>query len=226
MPFNQHRALFWCFVVLATTLVVPAAAEDEAAVSNLELMTRLTGEVAEELIAGVPASANMGDVVLVSYQATDQYEFTDNVIARVLTAAGHKVYESTGAAGSQMTPQPGGASGTVLWFEYQAIHFDLTYPKIYRPFLVGGKKVKRKAQVRLLAKLVDPTDRSVIWIGEVTRSHDDQFPYGRLAEVEAGSFEFTKPTRSSTSWGKVIEPVVVSGIIIGLIYLFFSNQSE
>jgi hypothetical protein len=219
MPFNQHRALFWCFVVLAI-------AWDEAVVSNLELMTRLTSEAAEELIAGVPASADMGDVFLVPHQSTDQYEFTDHVIARVLTAAGHKVYESTGATGRQTMQQPEGASGTVLQLEYQTLYFDLTYPKIYRPFLVGGKKVKRRAGVRLLAKLIDPTDNSVIWIGEAARSHDDQFPYGRLAEVEVGSFEFTKPARSSSSWGKVIEPVVVSGIIVGLIYLFFSNQSE
>lgn len=221
MPINQHRALLWCAVVLATLLAVPATAEDEEVVSNLELMTRLTSEVAEELIAGVPASANMGSVFLVPYQTSDQYEFTDNVIARVLTSAGHKVYQSVASGG-----QPEGASATVLRLEYQAIHFDLSYPKIYRPFLVGGKKVKRKAEVRLLLKLVDPTDHSVVWIGEAKRSHDDKFPYGRLADVEVGSFEFTQPTRSSSGWGKVIEPVVVSGIIVGLIYLFFSNQSE
>jgi hypothetical protein len=72
--------------------------------------------------------------------------------------------------------------------------------------------------------LVDPTDQSVVWIGEAERSHKDKFSYGDLEEIEAGSFMFTKPEQKSTSWGKVVEPVVVSGIIIGLIYLFFSNQ--
>jgi len=224
MPFNPYRALLCCLFVLAVVPAAPAAAEDEKVVSNLELMTRLTGEVAEELIAGIPASANMGDVLLVPHEAADHYEFMDNVITRVLTAAGHKVY-AVGAAGSHAKP-PGGTSETVLRLEYQALHFDLAYPKIYRPFLIGGKKVKRSAKVLLLAKLVDTTDQSVLWIGEAARSYDDQFSYGRLGDVEVGTFEFTKPARSSASWGKVVEPVVVSGIIIGLIYLFFSNQSE
>jgi hypothetical protein len=222
MPFNPYRALLCCLLVLAVVPVAPATAEHDEVVSNLELMTQLTGEAAKELIAGVPANATMGDVLLVPHEASDQYEFMDIVIARVLTAAGHKVYEAAGSPGKP----PGGASETALRFEYQALHFELSYPKIYRPFLIGGKRVKRSAEVRLLAKLVDPTDQSVVWIGEAARSHDDQFSYGRLTEVEAGTFEFTKPVRSSTSWGKVVEPVVVSGIIVGLIYLFFSNQSE
>ena len=43
--------------------------------------------------------------------------------------------------------------------------------------------------------------------------------------VEAGLYSFTKPERETKKWGRIVEPVVVSGIIVGLIYLFFSNQS-
>jgi len=223
MRFAQYRALIWCAVVVGVTLAGPATADDEPVVSNLELMGRLTGQVAQELIESVPVTAGMGDVILVPNELTDQYEFTDNVIARVLTGAGHKVYQSE--PGTQPAPLPDSVE-TRLQFEYQAIHFELSYPKIYRPFLIGGKKVKRRAEVRLLAKLVDPKDQSVVWIGEATRSFEDKFSYGELSEVEVGSFAFTKPDRSSSSLGKVVEPVVVSGIIIGLIYLFFSNQSN
>ena len=224
MPFSQHRVLFWYLVVFGIMLAVPATAEDEAVINNLERMRRLTAEVAEELVASVPDHVNMGHVILAPYEASEQYKFTDHVFTGVLTDGGHRVFES--APSLSMTSRSDSTSATTLRLEYQALHFGLIYPKIYRPFLIGGRKVKRQAGVRLLAKLIDPRDESVVWLGEASRSHEDQFPYGQLAVVEVGTFAFTKPSRSSTGWGKVIEPVVVSGIIIGLIYLFFSNQNE
>ncbi len=47
-----------------------------------------------------------------------------------------------------------------------------------------------------------------------------------LFQVENDLFTFTKPEKKATNWSKIVEPVVVSGIIVGLIYLFFSNQSS
>ncbi len=64
------------------------------------------------------------------------------------------------------------------------------------------------------------------WVGEAESSYEDSFPFGRISEVEDGAFAFTKPPRDGTNWGKIVEPVVVSGIIVGLIYLFFSNQTD
>ena len=85
--------------------------------------------------------------------------------------------------------------------------------------------MKRKADVGLHIKLVDPVDHSVIWLGDAAKDYEDQFSYGQIADVEAGTLAFTKPDKTSTKWGKIVEPVVVSGIIVGLIYLFFSNQN-
>ena len=110
--------------------------------------------------------------------------------------------------------------------QYQARDFTLSYPKVYRSFLIGGRKVKRTARVNLLAKLIDTRDRSVVWVGEASDTYEDQFAHKHLAQVEAGLFEFTSPPKSQADLGKIVEPVVVSGIIVGLIYLFFSNQDN
>ncbi len=218
MSFGRFRVVLGC-LLFATTVPGLATSEEAPVVSNLELMGKLVSEAAGELVGSVPADLQWGHVVLAPFARDEQYQFTDNVFARVLTAAGHRVYESASKAS-------GDADGGTLRLEYQALSFGLSYPKIYRPYLIGGKRVKRKAEVRVLAKLIDPADGSVLWIGETSRSHEDRFSYGELAEVEAGSFAFTKPPRSSAKWGKIIEPVVVTGIIVGLIYLFFSNQDN
>jgi len=221
MALSSFRAT--ALVLLAALTAAPVLADDDPVVSNLELMTRLTSEAARELIASVPDNINMGNVILVSDGTGEEYAFVENVIAKVLTSDGHRVYE----AGTRPATSPGDSlRDPTLQFEYQAVNFDLIYTKIYRPFLIGGKKVKRSGDVRLLVKLIDPADRSVVWIGEATKSANDKFSYSRLAEVEASTYAFTKPEQTSSSWGKIVEPVVVSGIIIGLIYLFFSNQDS
>jgi hypothetical protein len=224
MPFRQHRALIWCAVVLGLATAAPAAAEDKTAISNMDLMNELAGEVAKELLDSVPPDIKLGRVILSPYGSQEEYEFIDDVFARVLTSTGRKVYASSQTIADSLLTD--GEFGMTLRLEYRALNFDLSYPKIYRPFLIGGKKVKRKAVIKLRAKFVDPSDESVVWISEASRSYEDQFPHKQLPEVEAGLFAFTKPERSTTKWGRIIEPVVVSGIIIGLIYLFFSNQND
>lgn len=193
---------------------------DEPVVSNMELMSRLTGEAVEKLLAQVPKSVDARDVVLVPYALDERYEFIDNVFTRILTSKGYRVYAGPGSNNNSQSTR----EGFVL--EYQAMDFSLVYPKIYRAYLIGGRRVQRTADVKLMAKVLDAHDDSVVWIGEAGRSHKDQFGYGELATVEAGVFAFTKPPRQTTNWGKIAEPVVVSGIIVGLIYLFFSNQTD
>ena len=47
-----------------------------------------------------------------------------------------------------------------------------------------------------------------------------------LDSVEDEEYAFCKPTRNEFKWSRLIEPLAVAGIITGLVFLFFSNQSE
>jgi hypothetical protein len=188
----------------------------------------LTTEVGKELISGFPADAAQHEIRLSPSGADERYGFIANVLTSVLTRNGYRAYLPTSATlgdslgtGSNLSLKEG-----EYRLEYQAIEFDLRYPKVYRSYLIGGKKVKRSAEVRLLVRLVDPTDGLVVWVGEASRDRDDQFSYGQLEEVEAGLYTFLKPPRSSRKWGKIVEPIAVSAIVVGLIYLFFTNQSD
>ncbi|MEJ2722025.1 MAG: hypothetical protein P8181_12940, partial [bacterium] len=145
----------------------------------------------------------------------------------LLTARGVKTHDRLGQAAGDSVSAAGASAipNNKLWLEFEVLDFDLRYPKIYRKYLIGGKVVKRRADVRLLAKLVDSGDGLVLWQGEASKTYEDQFPYSQISEVEAGLHEFSKPPREGRSWGKVVEPIAVSAIVVGLIYLFFSNQS-
>jgi hypothetical protein len=80
--------------------------------------------------------------------------------------------------------------------------------------------------VRINATLTDPADGRVVWVGEVARDTSDEIDYGKALQIEQGNYAFNKPVVPSAGWGLYVEPVFVTGIIVGLIYLFFSNQSN
>lgn len=109
---------------------------------------------------------------------------------------------------------------------YQNVAFGVAYPDVYRSHLVGGKRVKRRADVRVHATVTDGSSGEVLWVGEAARERADEFEYDDSARVEQGQYQFARPVLPGGGWGKYAEPVFVTGIIVGLIYLFFSNQSD
>jgi hypothetical protein len=101
----------------------------------------------------------------------------------------------------------------------------LSYPRVYRSYLIGGKKVRREANLRVTARLLSNTG-DVLWVGESSAEASDRFSHGDLTRIQEGSYDFVKPEMPDSGWGKIVEPVLVSAIIVGMVYLFFSNQSD
>jgi hypothetical protein len=221
----SHLKKITLFLALAGCLLghrLPAYGTEEIK-SNLDVLTELAEGVAGELISGFQSSLDdHSGVRLVPIANDSTYKFLMNIFTVELTARGIKTYTS-GARASSGTAE--GNEGA-MELNIQAIEFSLSYPKIFRSYLIGGKRVKRHAEITLFAELIDSADRSVAWVGEATREYDDQFNYSDRTQVEKSLFEFTKPKVTPPNWARVIEPVVVSGIIVGLVYLFFSNQSD
>ena len=86
--------------------------------------------------------------------------------------------------------------------------------------------MERNARIHLFVQLVDIKSGDIIWIGETEKTFNDVIPYSFLDKVEDETYSFTKPERSEFSLSKLIQPVIVTGIVSGLVYLFFSNQSN
>ncbi len=217
-------------LVLLTVGTCGLASADESARTNFEILKTMNVEISDELIAGFPADVAGRDLILAPAARDERYELLANVFVQALSANGFRAHEPVAKNPADTTGTPGAsvrvAGASDLNVEFQIIDFDLRYTKIYRSYLIGGKKVKRSADVRVTVRLVDPSDGLVVWVGEAFRSLDDGFKYGEIDEVEAGLYSFTKPSRDTKKWGRIVEPVVVTGIIVGLIYLFFSNQTD
>jgi hypothetical protein len=206
------------FVALSLS-AVPAAA-DELPPTNLELMNDISSQAIAELLDRFSSQLSGHSVVLKPFAVNEQYQFLTNVFTAALTDRGIKTFPP-GASRAE-DPMPG--NDVVL--QYQATTFNLTYPKVYRSHLIGGKRVRRRAEVTLLATLVDNRDGSVAGVAEAGREYQDQFDHDDVGLMEEGNYQFTRPPVPSSGWGRYAEPVLVTGIVVGLIYLFFSNQSD
>jgi hypothetical protein len=193
-------------------------------------MADLVGRAVNQLISDFPEGKTPAALRMSPVGRDERYEFIGNILVKSLTSAGYRAYTALPLNPSDSTsaapPAGVAAEREGLRLEYQVIDFTLRYPEIYRSYVIGGKKVKRSAGVRVQARLIDPADGLVVWTGEAADAYEDVFPYGAIDGVEAGLYQFTKPPRDSRKWGRIVEPVVVSGIIVGLIYLFFSNQGD
>ena len=151
--------------LLIIALAVPVAAQtNDAVVSNMDLMNRLTGEVVDDLMGRMAPSLTSSEIVLVPAAADERYDFIDNVFTKRLTQGGYRVIIGGTVPGDSVRQA---VNGRAYRIEYQATDFNLQYPKIYRSHLIGGKTVERSAAVQLIAKVIaSPLDallKSGLW---------------------------------------------------------------
>lgn len=238
---HAYRATAVTTLVAMSFSAARVCAEDKPVPSNLDLLSQMTTEIAEELYGKFGADTHARAVRLQPFGSGDEYVFVGNVFMDVLTRHQVKTIAATqpGAApapalGSAPTTAAAtdsagvtsnGAAGDVV-LTYQNVAFAIAYPDVYRSHLVGGKRVKRRADIRVHATLTDAASGEVLWVGEAARESSDEFDLDDAARVEQGVYQFARPVLPGGGWGKYAEPVFVTGIIVGLIYLFFSNQSD
>jgi hypothetical protein len=240
-------------MVAMTVSAARVYADDKPAPSNLEVLSSMTMEIAEELYGKFGSEIGTRAVRLQPFGPGEDYVFVGNVFMDVLTrhevktiaaavpgAAAPAVPGSTTAssppAGAGMPPATVaapesttvvvvGAPGDIV-LTFQNVAFAIAYPDVYRSHLFGGKRVKRRADIHVHATLTDAASGEVLWVGEASRGSADEFEFDDAARVEQGVYQFARPVLPGGGWGKYAEPVFVTGIIVGLIYLFFSNQSD
>ncbi len=207
-------SLLAVFTVLLALFSATDVRADDPAPTNLDLMTRLGNQVAEDIVGKIDPDVRGVRLEIVPAANTEEYQVLDDIFTRLLEEKGiETVYRAAED------------DDALYALDYKIPVFRLTYPKVYRAHLIGGKKVKREANLRVTARLLSESG-DVVWIGESSAESSDQFSHGDLARVQEGSYQFVKPEMPGSGWGKVVEPVLVSAIIVGMVYLFFSNQSD
>ena len=237
--------------VMATPGGSPAqdlgSAVRESYATNLHLLTEATRSSVAELFLGF--SAPEGATLLV--EGAGDHEagwFVENHLLAHLTQTGYHAYlKETDLIGPELpAAEPGDSlSGSAdpspqtqnepaaadeqphpeYILRYRVVHFELSYPDQYRKSPLGARNVQRRVSVSILAQLLKGEREDVIWVGNGDVERLDVVPASKLPLLEGQAFPFTRPNLETRGLGGLVEPALVSGIVAGLIYLFYTNQN-
>jgi hypothetical protein len=101
---------------------------------------------------------------------------------------------------------------------------SVSFTRRIRSFPFGVKGYERLVTMRASATLLDPRTGQVSWARSSTVSRSDIVSKHDLAYVSAGSTGFN-PALPQGSGFHFIEPLIVVGVVAGLVVLFYSNRN-
>jgi hypothetical protein len=100
----------------------------------------------------------------------------------------------------------------------------VTYVRRLGSFPFGTKGYERLAGMRASATLFDPQNGDVVWTRSAARSASDVVAKGDVAYAASGSGYLNPPVPQGGGirW---LEPMIVIGVVTGLVVLFYSNRN-
>lgn len=87
--------------------------------------------------------------------------------------------------------------------------------------LFGGTVTRR---CRVVIRLELRQSGELIWSGDGHAEQQDKIPKGQLDALQHSRFGFAKTDMEQRTWGKYVEPLIITTILGSLVYLFFSNR--
>lgn len=107
--------------------------------------------------------------------------------------------------------------------EYSLASARTTYLR-FVGLLPGRVQIERQSLIEGSLGMRDPSSARVLWTHGVGLGLVDRFPRSRVSLVEDGRYPELKGELPQRNVDKVIEPVVVVGVVGGLVALFFQNR--
>lgn len=219
----SHMLRVTCAVALFVVFTASSApSEPEERVStNFEILEETAASAVGELLSNMHAVPRGTAIELKKARGVGEIDFVfENVLLRRMREAGYRVSIETPAQKDQQRNDPH------YRLSFQVIRMSLAYTRIGRRYWFGAKEVERLAEIGIFAQLADLDSGDIVWVGDAQKKYQDTIRYAQLRAVEEEQYEFTMPERDELRWSRLVEPIIVTGIISGLVYLFFSNQSD
>jgi predicted kinase len=199
-----------CYRLLVALMVCATASAAVPFPTNMDLLVETVASAVDESLARIemPDDAATAPLLVVAQSKHDANWMVEHLLANRLLTRGFSVTLDSTAA------QP-----TSMRLSYRVLDLGVSAHSGLR-----GSKVSRQGRVTLALRLSDERDDVVHWQDEITRTQRDQIPKKQLAILQHDQFKFAKTELEEQTWSKFVEPVIVSTVLGGLIYLFFSNR--
>ena len=178
--------------------------------SNMDALVSTVEDAIDESLAGLEMSSEMGDApVFIAPQGRhDANWLVEHVLAQRLLERGFTIVSDSTQVGEES-----------MRFSSRILDMGITAQSGLR-----GSKADRQTRATLALRLNRESDHIVYWQDEITRLRADQIPKKQLEILQHSTYKFAQTDVEEQSWSKFVEPIVVSTVLGGLIYLFFSNR--
>ena len=215
-----------CAAVVALYLVGSASgalAGHSPPKTHAMALDSVAAAVAEDLLRGgsIPTGR---PVVLCSPAPGDTLGLLTKQLVDRLRAQNVMVRLAAGAFFDPSAAMPTGADGDrPLHLELQVDGSSVSYMRRVGSFPFGTKGYERLAAMRANATLLDPANGEVLWTRSSTGAATDLVPKGQVVYAASGSGRLNPLVpRGGTRW---LEPMIVVGVVTGLVVLFYSNRN-
>jgi hypothetical protein len=188
--------------------LAPAGAAPGMYASNMDLLVEAVEETVERALANVYLPADQVDAPLLLTAQTNHNGnwLVEHVLAERLLERGFRVGLDSAKASSD--------AGRL---SYRVLDFRVTgQGRLFRRAIV------RKATASVAFRLT--RNDMLAWQNEFTASVSDRIPRSRVDLLESRDHSFASTDLRTQSLGQFVEPMIVSTVLGGLTYMFFSNR--
>ena len=179
--------------------------------TNMDLVMETIEQAVDQALADMkfPADGPREEPLLIEAQAEHQANWlVDHILAERLLGRGFAVtLDSAGV-------QPGS-----IRLSYRILDLGVTG----QSGLWRGQ-VHRQSRATLALRLSGADGETLYWQDEQTVLNTDRIPKGKVELLQTTGHDFARTDLEEQSWGRFVEPAIVSTVLGGLVYLFFSNR--
>jgi hypothetical protein len=222
-------------VVLSALLLAACAprarAYDTLPKTHAAVLDSVAGLVASDLLR--EASIPRGHVVRVATPlAGDTLGFLAQRVVERLKKGGTEVRllssratAGIGMGGIEDPPSLPPADSTDLQLNIQVGSAGVSYVRALKKFPFGVRGYERIASMRVGASLVDLSNREVLWARSASAQAVDFVRRDDLSYAQSGSGGLNPGIPRAGGGTRLLEPLIVVGVVTGLVVLFYSNRN-
>ena len=178
--------------------------------TNIDIAVRAAEKAVAECLAGLDSLHSGTDweapVLLAAQSEHDANWVVEHSLADGLLKRNFTVARDTSAA-----------TGESPRLDYRIVDLHLSGWSGLR-----GGEVLRRCRLTLGMRLLSSGE--LVWQQEATSLIRDVIPKNRLDVLENETYDFADLELEERSWGRFVEPAIVSSVLGTLVYLFFSNR--
>jgi hypothetical protein len=129
------------------------------------------------------------------------------------------------AGGAPDPPSLARADSTDLVLNLEVRSAGVSYVRPVKSFPFGIHGYRRLASMQVGATLLDPVTRQVLWARSASAQAADEVRRGDLNYAQTGSGGLVPLPPHAGGGTRLLEPLIVVGVVAGLVVLFYSNRN-